>query len=55
MKDHIVNTADFHINISNRPDDTVKSLDQIASIANESQRLSIVGDIYHKRCPLQLR
>jgi DNA repair exonuclease SbcCD nuclease subunit len=47
----IVNTADFHINISNRPDDTIKSLDQIANIANGSQRLVIVGDIYHKRCP----
>jgi len=48
---YIINTADFHININNRPDDTIKSLDQIAEVANLNLFLAIVGDIYHKRCP----
>ena len=44
-------TADFHLNLNNRIDDYIKSLDQIASIANNGKLLLILGDIYHQRRP----
>ena len=47
----IVVTADFHLNISNRIDDYIKSLNQISIIANQNELLIILGDIYHTRRP----
>lgn len=44
-------TGDFHINAQSRLDDFVKSLDQIAEIANKSSLLIILGDVYHYRKP----
>jgi len=44
-------TADLHLNLHNRIDDFATSLTQIAEIANTTNLLIILGDIYHYRKP----